>query len=1252
MASRNIIIESNRLNAVRALQDSVLSQPETLNSLATITPNNTWTTTVESGILIEPGDKIRLESAVIQELGSGSEVIELTGSSNLIVQDSASVDPAFVGNTLSDNGVDMDLGFYITNRQQFNFNLPKSRFQTQYNYKDNGYGGPAFYHGGLVLNNPRTTDKFSPQSWGSFEMNYPYQYIEGASSTIHELDHYNVVPGDNVNGVNPAAPAPVFLDPFNPSQTRTCADLYNPSATRLYIGNKGYTGAFQTAAPAGDGGAAGLGDYNNTTFPTPIQNLNTPWDYFNNTVRLNVDPGFSTPAAIGEILTSQLHGRLGNADNWTNETVAPDAVSDTLWDYTTNLPFPTVTDKTYLTFPTSTGKMLDRAVRPPLGLTPPTLAQLDKDKWTSTFTPPDTPTSAVTPNPNTTRGYWYSRHQGQAVYYSNMMTARPKYVKAMSALNLYCQSEPVVDNPATPRPAGSNKTIWTSVSNNFPADVTCTPMYESYNAEQAHAYEVGQIGNNMCFLYGMNGLDNSEPYTFWNNATGAFQTAAVPTADIDLSQEGLLKTTNLLWNDTGFIPAMKRIFDGYFDVIAPTTTTDINDDTFLNAHIMKFNQGRLDDQQTFAGRPGVEDRTLGVIPNIDTPKDTYLACPFVINQPAWVDPAYRSCYRLGTGKQWEVIAADGKAPIGNTIGAATTHLSIAVQFQAGSGMEIYVKHYLDSRYTAENAWNSNLPDANNGFPEADQQFTYVPPKTFRNGAYNTLEKFKTLWDTIPTVSGGGRLAIIPMFMNPNHPFADFYGVNAQDEIFVAFIYHDKPWYGFPRNTPQLCYPQISKGEFFGLSPSESTCQYSQIVTTQKIYSMIAGDDPQSSNDIGPYPTPLPYEVPLVPTAHDYLMREFIFRTVEPAAYFKYISVGSNDAAINFDPTLSRFAIKKFHTPIKKGNGIFPAPTLGAEASPDQNIISWGELQSSICSRGVGTQWTGARSVRKFTEVQARVDTEPSLSAQSGVSILALKILVESDAPLDDISAFPLNTFNSLYYNNSLFSKIGFDYEQLCPLYGRAQNQFNRGAVNKYLGYGVGTDILKKYNNMVIPVTTNAYISAAITIGMGRLVKAIVDPAVPPALPTQTYVYAPSENLGGVVGPDNDVVNNIGMTTNTNATSDELIADHLPRKLTGSYLVVYSDIIRNPYYYGGFGSHGRLPCIGYLLKNYSSADYYYSFQSTIDYTSESKYVVTDILIDIRNPDGSPATIGENNTVMIKIEKPQIMPAPPPEEEPDK
>jgi hypothetical protein len=134
---------------------------------------------------------------------------------------------------------------------------------------------------------------------------------------------------------------------------------------------------------------------------------------------------------------------------------------------------------------------------------------------------------------------------------------------------------------------------------------------------------------------------------------------------------------------------------------------------------------------------------------------------------------------------------------------------------------------------------------------------------------------------------------------------------------------------------------------------------------------------------------------------------------------------------------------------------------------------------------------------------------------------------------------------------------------LCPLYGRAQNQFNRGAVNKYLGYGVGTDILKKYNNMVLPVTTNAYISAAITIGMGRLVKAIVDPAVPPALPTQTYVYAPSENLGGVVGPDNDVANNIGMTTNTNATSDELIADHLPRKLTGSYLVVYSDIIRNP-----------------------------------------------------------------------------------------
>ena len=142
---RNIIIESNRLNSVRDLEQSRLSQRETLDTLADDVPNNTWTTTIESGILVEAGDTIRLESAVVQELGSGSDVIELTGKSGNVIQAAPGIDPIYVGEVLSDNGVELEVGYYITNRQQFNFNLPKDRFQTNYAYKSNGYGGPAFY---------------------------------------------------------------------------------------------------------------------------------------------------------------------------------------------------------------------------------------------------------------------------------------------------------------------------------------------------------------------------------------------------------------------------------------------------------------------------------------------------------------------------------------------------------------------------------------------------------------------------------------------------------------------------------------------------------------------------------------------------------------------------------------------------------------------------------------------------------------------------------------------------------------------------------------------------------------------------------------------------------------------------------------------------------------------------------------------------------------------------------------------------
>jgi len=1277
---RNIIIESNRLNSVRDLEQSRLSQRETLDTLADDVPNNTWTTTIESGILVEAGDTIRLESAVVQELGSGSDVIELTGKSGNVIQAAPGIDPIYVGEVLSDNGVELEVGYYITNRQQFNFNLPKDRFQTNYAYKSNGYGGPAFYEGTSQNSDPFTEGKFVPTSWACFEKCYPYQYVEGAAvrfSTDGTTSAFTVTPANNVAPPIPPLYSPTFTDKYNPSNSKPPSELYSPSTTRNYIGNKDYTGPYHQCAPASLTGG-GFADFTGGRFPLPEYNLNVPWDYFKSKVQLEVETGFSTPAAIAETLTSQLHSRQGDADAWSvEESDAVGFQTDTTQPATDYqgfggpvmpqvTPYPTVTDETYRTFPTTTGKMLYRRTKNSARTgfvqaeIPPTAADMAQDKWVCKFTDPAIVTSNVVLNPNFERGENYSRYQGQSVYYSHMMSAKPNYVKTMSALNLYAQSypkfDPNVDFPTNNPPANAPYTIWTAINSARAGNLPDT-RWESYTGATAdvpaHGYQVGNIGNNIVLLNKIAEIDNTQPFTYYANRTNEMKTEVPGSIKLANPQTDDIFVTNLLWTDEAMVH-MKRIFDNYFDVIYATKTTDINNDNFLNAHIMKMNYGRLDDMLTYPGPPeGIDGRKINS-PHRD--QQSFLACPHNIWDTRWLGNNPTLGYLNRAGSQYEIFASEnGRSPEGDSTTFVSADSSLPGSI-SGNGNELYMRHYLNSKFTAYNAWYGILPN------EPSNYFVNRPPASFRNGAYNTFEKFQALWDSIPIVSGGGRLGIIPQFVSPTRRDGGgsdlpYYGPGSVDEIYIAFIYEDRPWYGAvtPEEKEALLYPWPMRTEFFGMSPSELTCHYSQIVTTQKVVST-SGDatrgglTPQaapSQSVITPagkaenYPTPLPPGIPTGANAAYLASISSIFATVSPEYYMPYISVGSNDASIFFDTTLSRFSLRKFHTPIKKGNGSFAVPLLVQESSPEQNIIAWQERGAHLSSRRYagpdnGTPDSGP-GTNKWNTIVARVIGEPSLSAQAGIGIVGIGIICTNGNILEDRKVFPLSTFKSLYFNNTLLSKVGFEFEQLLPKYGRPQNQFNRGNANKYLGFGSGTNVLKKMENFVSPFTTNAYVSAAITIGLSRLTKPTpIDGSITP-----DWIFAPAENLGGTIS---------AVAVNTNATSDELVALNLPRKLDGSYLVVYSNIVRAPMYYGGFGSHGRLPCIGYLLKNYSSGDYFYSFQSTIEYIAEIDYVLTDILVDIRNPDSSPARIGPENSLMFKIQKRQAMPAlpPPPKE----
>ena len=92
-------------------------------------------------------------------------------------------------------------------------------------------------------------------------------------------------------------------------------------------------------------------------------------------------------------------------------------------------------------------------------------------------------------------------------------------------------------------------------------------------------------------------------------------------------------------------------------------------------------------------------------------------------------------------------------------------------------------------------------------------------------------------------------------------------------------------------------------------------------------------------------------------------------------------------------------------------------------------------------------------------------------------------------------------------------------------------------------------------------------------------------------------------------------------------------------------MVYSNIVRNTKFLGGANGQQKIPAMGYISRNYSTGDYFYSFATGWTYTIDSPYILTDFTTQIMLPDGTPAPIERNSSVVYKIIKQKTLPPPP-------
>ena len=312
------------------------------------------------------------------------------------------------------------------------------------------------------------------------------------------------------------------------------------------------------------------------------------------------------------------------------------------------------------------------------------------------------------------------------------------------------------------------------------------------------------------------------------------------------------------------------------------------------------------------------------------------------------------------------------------------------------------------------------------------------------------------------------------------------------------------------------------------------------------------------------------------------------------------------------------------------------------------IIPWGELQQDSNEHKVITSQSGVGILNIFVPY-------------SNQDLVQYKLDVEDkNEPYHErMSPWYPNTFE-----DTLLHKCGFEIEQLIPMVISCQsNSFNRSNYNEYIGYD-GQNLYNKQSNMVYPFTTNGYVSGPINIqGQNRnWVGYDTIYQMPTLAGSHTFGWETFPSFIGIMADMGDSsstlrkilppggiydmysMGGLNYLTGTQVTveSDVLVASKQPKKFDYSYLVIYSNIIEQQSNFFGSNKTLPLPVVGYLNRNYSSSDFFYSFVSDFRYVADRPHIINNFDIEIRLPNGKLANLEDNSSIIFKVIKPAVLP----------
>ena len=382
---------------------------------------------------------------------------------------------------------------------------------------------------------------------------------------------------------------------------------------------------------------------------------------------------------------------------------------------------------------------------------------------------------------------------------------------------------------------------------------------------------------------------------------------------------------------------------------------------------------------------------------------------------------------------------------------------------------------------------------------------------------------------------------------------------------------DVPFIGFVYHSQRIDIPTPSIGEMMGISRSFADLKCAKIASVQKETSV--EEDPGR-------------------TVYDNNGTEYV----------STVNIGAANMSFKYNDTLNKMTVNDMHTPLRTGqsqtenNNVVPAYNYNDAStfSPTSAPGAEDMVQRLHFSHNVFSD-------DQNIPLRKRVALDKPwglMSAQSGVGIV--------DITVNNVSA----TSALVEWTDSLWSRIGFEIEDLLPKYMNPQLLFNNGMYTLSKGARVSDTV--KYVNQVRPLTTNGAVSADDMVSL----------------------TANACNLPVFLAPGSV---RAGSPISISHVPDFIVATNNPSLYTYSHLVVYSDILVNNVNYIGSKHSSNIPAVGYVTKSYVTGNFIYGQESPLTFTVDKAYQLSEINVDIRLPDGRPANIDPNSSVIFRIIK---------------